>query len=156
MKDGLSGRLGILRAGGKFGVATALEAAMARAALGGGDALLVERPSGKAAYRLLITPHRGQGIAPGRVMIVIEDPSTVDPGLGARLRRLYGFTAAEADLAERLLQGQALSEASEARGVMVSTGRSQLNSMLAKTGVRRQGELLAMLARTPGVRGAEG
>ena len=89
-------------------------------------------------------------------MVVIEDPTTVDPGLGARWRRLYGFTSAEADLAERLLQGQALAEASEARGVMVSTGRSQLNSMLAKTGVRRQSELLAMLARTPGVRGAEG
>jgi len=153
-KDGLSARSGIFSAVGQVGAA--LEAAMARAALGGGDALLVERPSGKAAYRLLITPHRGKGVAPGRVMVVIEDPSTVDPGLGARLRRLYGFTAAEADLAERLLQGQALSEASEARGVMVSTGRSQLNSMLAKTGVRRQSELLAMLARTPGVRGAEG
>lgn len=152
-KDGLSARLGVLSAVGQVGVV--LEAAMARAALGGGDALLVERPSGKAAYRLLISPHRGQGVAPGRAMVVIEDLSMVDPELGARLRRLYGFTAAEADLAERLLQGQALSEASEARGVMVSTGRSQLNSMLAKTGVRRQSELLAMLARTPGVRGVE-
>ena len=52
----------------------------------------------------------------------------------------------------RLLHGQTLAEASEIRGVMISTVRSQLKGLMAKVGVRRQGELLTMLSKTPGVR----
>lgn len=85
-------------------------------------------------------------------MIVIRDPSSIDIGLGLWLRKLFGFTVAEADLAVRLLHGQTLAEASEIRGVMISTVRSQLKGLMAKVGVRRQGELLTMLSKTPGVR----
>jgi hypothetical protein len=145
LDDGLGSRCGVLRASGPQ--AARLEAAIRRTAgvQASGDALLVDRLSGAGSYRLLIALHRG----PRASIIMIEDLSSADPGLGSRLRLLFDLTAVKADLMVRLVGGDTLSEASDARRVLVSTSRSQLNAVLSKTGLRRQGELLAMIARLP-------
>ncbi len=147
--DGVASRLGHLRAAGHQ--SARLEAAIATAAgaMADGDAIAVDRPSGGSAYRVLVAPHRGPGARPGRAMVMIEDPDLEDPGIAGRLRLFFGLTSAEADLAARLFAGETLAEASEARRVLVSTSRTQLNAILAKTGLRRQGELMAMIGRLP-------
>jgi DNA-binding CsgD family transcriptional regulator len=63
---------------------------------------------------------------------------------------LYGLTAAEAELALLLADGLALAQAAEARSVKISTARSQLLSVLRKTGARGQSDLMRILAALPG------
>lgn len=147
--DGLGSRGGMLRATGAD--APVLEAAIGRAAAPRpeGDALVIARPSGERGYRLLLAPHRGRGARPGRVMVMIDDPAQTDTGLADRLRALFDLSAAEADLAARLFVGESMAEASDGRGVLISTSRSQLNAILAKTGLHRQGELMAMIGHLP-------
>ncbi len=80
-------------------------------------------------------------------MITILDPHaapSLDPAL---LQRLFGTTAAETRLCLRLSEGLSLRSAAEAGGVSTETARSQLKEVFAKTGVRRQADLVALLSR---------
>lgn len=65
------------------------------------------------------------------------------------LSQLYGLTPAEARLAVGLGRGSELGELSEAWQVSRETLRTQLKAVFAKTGVRRQSELVRLLAGTP-------
>jgi DNA-binding CsgD family transcriptional regulator len=66
------------------------------------------------------------------------------PG-AVRLRMEFGLTKAEARLALRLAEGASLASAAEAFNVKMTTVRSQLQQVFAKTGASRQTELVAML-----------
>jgi DNA-binding CsgD family transcriptional regulator len=63
----------------------------------------------------------------------------------ARLRAEFGLTKAEARLALRLAEGSSLASAAQAFDVKLTTIRSQLQQVFAKTGTSRQSELVAML-----------
>jgi DNA-binding CsgD family transcriptional regulator len=72
-----------------------------------------------------------------------------------RLRAEFGLTKAEARLALRLAEGTSLTSAAEAFDVKLTTIRSQLQQVFAKTGSSRQAELVALLLSRgygPGVR----
>ncbi len=62
-----------------------------------------------------------------------------------RMKRMYGFTQAEAKLAAQLAKGASLEAAAEANSVSIGTVRSHLKSIFTKTGVSRQAELVAHL-----------
>jgi DNA-binding CsgD family transcriptional regulator len=64
----------------------------------------------------------------------------------ALLGLVFGLTAAEARLALALSMGQDLDSAAAAFGVSRQTVRSQLKTIFAKTGWRRQAELVARVA----------
>jgi DNA-binding CsgD family transcriptional regulator len=64
----------------------------------------------------------------------------------ALLGLIFGLTAAEARLASALSKGQDLDGAAAAFGVSPQTVRSQLRAIFAKTGWRRQAELVARVA----------
>ncbi|WP_029041691.1 helix-turn-helix transcriptional regulator [Cucumibacter marinus] len=63
------------------------------------------------------------------------------------LWRLFGFTDAEANLAEALLSGATLGDFAKEREVSKQTVRNQLVGVMRKTGTRRQSELLLLLSR---------
>jgi DNA-binding CsgD family transcriptional regulator len=63
----------------------------------------------------------------------------------ARLRAEFGLTKAEARLALRLAEGSSLASAAQAFDVKLTTIRSQLQQVFAKTGTSRQTELVAVL-----------
>ena len=63
----------------------------------------------------------------------------------ARLRAEFQLTKAEARLALRLAEGSSLASAAQAFNVKLTTVRSQLQQVFAKTGTSRQTELVAML-----------
>jgi len=65
----------------------------------------------------------------------------------ARLRELFGLTAAETKVALGLLTGSGPREIAEEIGVSFNTVRTHLARVLAKTGTRRQGELIRVLMR---------
>jgi DNA-binding CsgD family transcriptional regulator/PAS domain-containing protein len=82
---------------------------------------------------------------------VIAFVKSVAPGNAAGLRtdlqNQWGFTAAEAQLAQSLMQGQSLAEAADQGGVTINTVRTQLRSLFDKTQTRRQAELIRLLLR---------
>lgn len=62
------------------------------------------------------------------------------------LARLYGLTPAEAAVLGKLVRGQSASEIASCHGVSISTVRSQLKTLLSKTGTRRQAALVGKVA----------
>lgn len=65
------------------------------------------------------------------------------------LRELFGLTAAEARLAQRLVRGLTLEEAAQDLGTTTNTAKTQLKAVFAKVGVRRQPELVQAIWSTP-------
>ncbi len=63
----------------------------------------------------------------------------------ASLRSRFCLTPAEAQIALGIADGETLAAVAEARGVSVSTARTQLKSVFVKTGTHRQAELVALL-----------
>jgi len=82
-----------------------------------------------------------------RTIVLVIDPqagASADPAL---LRDLLGLTLGEARLAALVGTGLAPKGAAAKLGITESTARAVLKSVFAKTGVSRQSELAALLAR---------
>ncbi len=62
------------------------------------------------------------------------------------LKSLYALTNAEVEVALKIAAGVGVADAAEALGVTRTTARNQLAAAMAKMGVHRQGELVAVLA----------
>jgi len=82
--------------------------------------------------------------------IVVTDLQDNRDAKDDKLARRFKLTPAEAALAKALKSGMSLSEAAEARGVSRNTARTHLARLLAKTGSRRQSELVLKLASVVG------
>jgi len=72
----------------------------------------------------------------------------------AQLIETFGFTPAEARLARALAAGQSVEGYSQQHALKISTVRTHLRALLAKTGAVKQAGLLQLLATLPVVRGA--
>ena len=82
-----------------------------------------------------------------RAILVVSDltrPSITDAAL---LSVVFGLTSAEARLAAAICDGHDLNAAAATFGVSRETVRSQLKTVFAKTGSRRQAELVARAAQ---------
>jgi len=64
------------------------------------------------------------------------------------LSNMLGITAAEALLAQALLNDKSIKDYADERGISSHTARAQLKSVMAKTGTHRQAELVNLLSRT--------
>ena len=89
-------------------------------------------------------------------LLLVKDPSRAPLPSGAVLGRVFGLTAAEARLTEALAAGKSIEQIGDERGTSRGTLRSQLKAAMAKTGTRRQGELIALSYRTVGFDTGEG
>jgi len=69
----------------------------------------------------------------------------------ASLCSLFRLTPAEAQIALGIAGGETLAAVAKGRGVSISTARTQLKSVFAKTGTHRQAELVVLLvgSRSP-------
>ena len=115
----------------------------------GGGVLRLPCATGEPLAALVVplpASSRLAGATGAVVALFLRDPAAEPLPSGRRLERLYGLTPAEARLAERLAAGETPDEAAEGLGVARETVRSQLKAVFAKTGARRQGELLRRLA----------
>jgi len=118
-----------------------------------GGTMLISRGLPGRPLQVLVSPLRSEALFLGNgtpaAAIFITDPER-KPLLPAQwLRQLYGLTQAEARLAQLLLEGFDLKESAEQLHVLVSTVRSQLKSIFAKTETNRQSELLRLLLLGP-------
>lgn len=116
-----------------------------------GAAIALERPSGKRALQVLVTPFRNADPyhSSASVLVLATDPERVVHFPDAILRALYGVTPAETEIANGLLTGFSLDEVAMLRKVSVTTVRSQMKSLLGKTDTRRQGDLIRLLSALP-------
>lgn len=118
-----------------------------------GAELLARRPSGGAAMVLVATPLGIENpvaalAAPCRcALFVLEEKLRINGLLPERLRRLYGLTAAETEVALALASGSSPRAISAERKVTIDTVRSQVKAALAKTGARRQADLATLVNR---------
>lgn len=130
---------------------------------GGGPALL------KALFLQALQGHSGSVALSAQVMLVVLAVGELAPlglahaadgvacvllerELDSRravelMRQAYRLSATETQLLQALMDGQTPQEFADARGVRISTVRTQMSTLLAKTGTARQQELVAQVAR---------
>lgn len=121
------------------------------AGAGSGGAMAVSRLSGKRPYGVLVIPLKGEtAFLPesAGVAIFLSDPEARLETPEQWFQRLYRLTKAEARLVNLLLEGKGPQDATELFGVSRNTVHAQLQSIYAKTGARRQSELVRLLLLT--------
>jgi DNA-binding CsgD family transcriptional regulator len=75
-----------------------------------------------------------------------SEGTTVRP---SDLRQIYGLTGAEAKLAGALLAGTKLRDYAAVSGISIETAKTQLRQVFAKTGQRRQADLIRHILSNP-------
>jgi DNA-binding CsgD family transcriptional regulator len=115
----------------------ALRTVIVRAPEAGGEPLaldVIALPS--RHYEFLFTP---------RVLVIARGSAGRDRRRDAILQAAYALTAAETDIALRLVEGHTVEAIAGSRRVSVATIRAQIKAVLAKVGVKRQIELVSRL-----------
>ena len=88
---------------------------------------------------------------PSTCMLLLTQHARVSPSVLDFVMHTFGLSAAEARLLPPLLRGSAPAEIAAELGLKVSTVRSQLSSIFAKTGATRQQDLIRLLGSVPPV-----
>ena len=99
------------------------------------------------AYPARLSSSTANALADCQAMVILIDPDTRSRTPEMSLRSVFRLTEAEARLATQLAFGSSLETVADEFGIAKETARSQLKSIFAKTGVHRQAELVAMLAK---------
>lgn len=159
-RQGLSFRSGALSAVSAQG-REALRALIMRAAdLTSADRAMVAIPVAGHLMPLflratpLVTPDPAQAIGgllhkECRYLVVASDLDTPRAGDPSHALRMLGLTAAEARLAALVGQGLSPDEAAAQAGITVATARVHLRRVHDKLGIRRQAELIRLIAALP-------
>jgi DNA-binding CsgD family transcriptional regulator len=153
-RDGLYAVQGKLRCTdpeAEHALETAVRDALTRGFQRGGF-VAVKRGEGRRLLTVRVTPlPEGhlllQSAAAARAIVFITDPEAqaVQQSPAGYIMAAYGLTAAEMRMVEALAAGDTVSEAAAKLGIRLATARNHLNHALAKTGVRRQAELVRLL-----------
>lgn len=80
------------------------------------------------------------------IFVAQSSQTTVHP---SDLREIYGFTPAEAKLVGALLTGMPLRRYAAVHGISTETAKTQLRQVFAKTGQRRQADLIRQILSNP-------
>lgn len=112
-----------------------------------GSSLACSRPSGLRPYIVDVVPVDSAGDiqSSGRAMIVVVDPEDEFEPPVALLRRIYGLTKGEADVAVLAMEGHGLKHISEQLSLSLATVKTHLQHVFDKTGTHRQAELVRFL-----------
>jgi DNA-binding CsgD family transcriptional regulator/PAS domain-containing protein len=114
-----------------------------------GRSFICERPSGKRPYVVHVLPlhHTAtdETSSEASALVLIIDPDQQPEPAAALLRRLYGLTTTEAEVAVRIARGADLKEISDELSVSITTVRTHLQHVYDKTDTHRQAELVRLL-----------
>lgn len=118
-----------------------------------GGALALSRPGDRPPLVVLVSPLRGERAEPDWTeppvaLVILRAPEEVPVPSDSELRSLFAFTPAEARVA-RLLTERTVEEIAQALDVRVATVRTHVQHLLAKTGSRRQSDLVRLLVSGP-------
>ncbi|MES0874627.1 helix-turn-helix transcriptional regulator [Sinimarinibacterium thermocellulolyticum] len=114
------------------------------------EAMSITRPSGRAKLGVLVRavplgPWSESKQRPAVVVFLRDPESNAAQPSQELVRRLFGLTRMEAQLALLLAEGYTLDEAAEKMNVRRNTARTHLRSIFCKTGVTRQTMLVRLL-----------
>lgn len=98
----------------------------------------------QALWRVSMGPVRPDRALDDAAVIMVIDPPAAPRGTLAPLQRLFGVTPAEARVLALLLDDCRPREIARQLDVSITTVRSHLKALFAKTGTRRQSELVAL------------
>jgi DNA-binding CsgD family transcriptional regulator len=114
-----------------------------------GEAMMIERPSGREPYPVVLSALWGNQLRFGWSMLgeplailYLRDPDRPHETRTETLQRLYGLTPSQARLADRLATGLTLSEAAGQLGVTTASARQYLKMIFQKTGTGSQAQLV--------------
>ncbi len=83
------------------------------------------------------------------MLVAVSDAPPAALGMELDARARFGLTPAEGRLAAAIAEGCSLRDAADQIGVSVHTVRAQLGAVFAKTGTRRQADLVRLLLQRP-------
>ena len=111
-----------------------------------GGTCTLPRAKGGHPLSAMVAPTGVTGIFPSSrrasVVVLVEEPVQRPPVPFALFSKSFKLSQAEALLAQRLLSGLSLRQAADDMGIRESTARSHLKRVFAKTGARRQSDLI--------------
>ena len=114
--------------------------------------LAVPRLSGRHPFLIEIVPLRDHA---GEVesnlegaLVTIIDPGNPRPFSTARIVEAYGLTPAESEVCRHLVDGWTNHHIAEERRVSIDTIKTQITSILQKTGTKRRSELIRLVLRS--------
>jgi DNA-binding CsgD family transcriptional regulator len=113
-----------------------------------GGCVAVPRPVGQRPYVIRVIPTsaaESNGMSSPTALVVIVDPEQEPVPDVEALRRLYGLTNTEAEVALRVLDGTGVVPIAEQLSISVSTVRTHLKHVFHKTDTHRQAELVRLL-----------
>lgn len=115
-----------------------------------GGLVRAKRTSFKRNYSLMLVPMTAKQDVTGRnstLAVLIFDPNIKHTTAIKLFATSYRFTKAESALALELAQGTSIDDYASERNIRISTARTQLRALFAKTETTRQGELVSLLLR---------
>jgi DNA-binding CsgD family transcriptional regulator/PAS domain-containing protein len=116
--------------------------------------LVVERPSHKPPYRLLLMPvpypgpiPAGSSQAAAAAVLIVGNEREPEfyPDL---VRQLFALTPAQARVTAKLAAGRSAEQIAADLSVSLATVRTHIRRVLSKTSTSRQGELISLVLRT--------
>lgn len=116
-----------------------------------GGVVRVLRPSGKQAYSMMVIPlstYKKSGMENITIAVLIFDPSLNKNSAIKLFTSSYGLTQAESRLALELAKGISMDDFATKRQISITTARTQLRSIFAKTETSRQPELISLLLKS--------
>ena len=122
------------------------------------DGLALARPAGGTPLHAMIWPlpsasvHPEFGVPNGSLMLMMFDPAQAQRTPVQWLRRQFGLSPSETRLTEAIVNGVPLAEAAERFGIQLSSARTRLKIIQAKTGCHRQVDLVRLAMSMPAIR----
>lgn len=113
-----------------------------------GGVMRLARRSGRGSYTVTVAPVKGEASWVGHkpmALVLVADPDATPKPPKEMLAQLFGFTAAEIRVVERLMMGDSPEQAATFLQVKTATARWHLASIYRKTGTNRQAELIRLL-----------
>lgn len=123
---------------------------------GGGGSMALAKRAGPRPYAVLVAPVPERAallsLAAPAVMVLLTDPDRAPETPAQLLRRVYGLTRKEAQLALALAGGATLANAAEGLRIAEGTARRHLAAIFARTGIHRQSDLVRLILSLPPTR----
>ena len=120
-----------------------------------GGMLRLPRESGKPDYAIAVASLGNESAwssAGPAAFVLITDPEASPARAAMLIAQLFGLSAAETRVAERLMMGESPEQAAASLGIKTSTARWHLAALYRKTGTNRQAQLTRLLLSVPAIR----